>query len=82
MDSGHLYMLFYFFYTLNTIRFYSKNISFIYRWDIIVMGIWSDLLQRNVLWWVLARDNKIIIIVTMIRRNKQNANEYLLKKQQ
>jgi hypothetical protein len=82
MDSRSLIHVILFFYTLYTIRFYSKNISFIYRWDIIVMGIWSDLLQRNVLWWVLARDNKIIIIVTMIRRNKQNANEYLLKKQQ
>ncbi|PWZ52035.1 1,4-dihydroxy-2-naphthoyl-CoA synthase, peroxisomal [Zea mays] len=29
--------------------FYSNNTSFIYRWDIIVVGIWPELLQRNAL---------------------------------
>jgi hypothetical protein len=37
------------------------------------MGIWPDLLQRNPLRWVLARDNKSIIIGTMMRRNKQHS---------
>ncbi|PWZ13684.1 ATP-dependent DNA helicase PIF1 [Zea mays] len=31
------------------VRFYSNNKSFIYRWDIIVVGIWPELLQRNAL---------------------------------
>jgi hypothetical protein len=40
------------------------------------MGIWPDILQRNALWWVLARDNKNIIIGTMLRRNKLHSNFY------
>jgi hypothetical protein len=48
--------------------------GFIYRWDIIVVGIWPELLQRNALRCVLARDNKDIIIGTMLRRNKLHNN--------
>jgi hypothetical protein len=56
--------------------FYSNNTSFIYRWDIIVVGIWPELLQRNALRWVLARENKSIIIGTMLRRNKLHIKLY------
>ncbi|ONL92399.1 hypothetical protein ZEAMMB73_Zm00001d027234 [Zea mays] len=51
-------------------RPYREAILMDSRWDIIVVGIWPDLLQRNALRWVLARDNKSIIIGTMMRHNK------------
>ncbi|AQK80616.1 hypothetical protein ZEAMMB73_Zm00001d036310 [Zea mays] len=51
-------------------RPYREAILMDSRWDIIVVGIWPDLLQRNALRWVLARDNKSIIIETMLHRNK------------
>ncbi|KAL5647608.1 hypothetical protein ACJX0J_041963, partial [Zea mays] len=31
------------------VRFYSNNKCFIYRWDIIVVGIWPELLRGNAL---------------------------------
>ncbi|XP_020395793.1 uncharacterized protein [Zea mays] len=51
-------------------RPYREAILMDSRWDIIVVGIWPELLQRNALRWVLARENKSIIIGTMLRRNK------------
>uniref|UniRef100_A0A804MP82 Replication protein A OB domain-containing protein n=2 Tax=Zea mays TaxID=4577 RepID=A0A804MP82_MAIZE len=51
-------------------RPYREAILMDSRWDIIIVGIWPELLQRNALRWVLARENKSIIIGTMLRRNK------------
>ncbi|AQK43171.1 hypothetical protein ZEAMMB73_Zm00001d025187 [Zea mays] len=41
------------------------------RWNLIVMGVWTDLLQRNALRWALAKVDKNIIIATMMRRNNK-----------
>ncbi|ONL99143.1 hypothetical protein ZEAMMB73_Zm00001d029643 [Zea mays] len=42
------------------------------RWDLIVVGVWTDLLQRNALRWSLARVDNNIIIGTMLRRNNKH----------
>ncbi|KAL5670954.1 hypothetical protein ACJX0J_015260, partial [Zea mays] len=39
------------------------------RWDLIIVGVWTDLLQRNALRWSLARVDKNIIIGTLLRCN-------------
>ncbi|ONM53408.1 hypothetical protein ZEAMMB73_Zm00001d019615 [Zea mays] len=36
------------------------------RWDLIIVGVWTDLLQRNALRWSLARVDKNIIIGTLL----------------
>ncbi|AQK91689.1 hypothetical protein ZEAMMB73_Zm00001d009331 [Zea mays] len=43
-------------------------------WNLIVMGVWTDLLQRNALRWALAKVDKNIIIGTMMRRNNKYSN--------
>ncbi|AQK70326.1 hypothetical protein ZEAMMB73_Zm00001d016211 [Zea mays] len=55
-------------------RSYREAILMDSRWDIIVVGIWPELLQRNALRWVLARENKSIIIGTMLRRCLQTSD--------
>ncbi|AQK78616.1 hypothetical protein ZEAMMB73_Zm00001d035276, partial [Zea mays] len=42
------------------------------RWDLIIVGVWTNLLQRNALRWSLARVDKKIIIGTMLRRNNNH----------
>ncbi|KAL5660956.1 hypothetical protein ACJX0J_028081, partial [Zea mays] len=41
-------------------------------WDLIVVGVWTDLLQKNALRWSLARVDNNIIIGTMLRRNNKH----------
>ncbi|AQL06331.1 hypothetical protein ZEAMMB73_Zm00001d047394, partial [Zea mays] len=38
------------------------------RWSLHVIKVWGDLLNKNALRWVLAKENCIIIIGTMFRR--------------
>ncbi|PWZ06215.1 hypothetical protein Zm00014a_044289 [Zea mays] len=42
------------------------------RWDLIIVGIWTDLLQRNALRWSLARVDNNIIIGTMLHLNHKH----------
>ncbi|KAL5650179.1 hypothetical protein ACJX0J_027878, partial [Zea mays] len=42
------------------------------RWDLIIVGVWTDLLQRNALRWSLARVDKNIIIGTLLRCNHKH----------
>ncbi|AQK90430.1 hypothetical protein ZEAMMB73_Zm00001d008685 [Zea mays] len=44
------------------------------RWDLIIVGVWTDLLQRNALRWSLARVDKNIIIGTLLRCNHKHSN--------
>ncbi|ONM63180.1 hypothetical protein ZEAMMB73_Zm00001d000321 [Zea mays] len=44
------------------------------RWDLIIVGVWTDLLQRNALRWSLARVDKNIIIGTLLRCNHNHSN--------
>ncbi|AQL05671.1 hypothetical protein ZEAMMB73_Zm00001d047134 [Zea mays] len=44
------------------------------RWDLIVVGVWTNLLQRNALRWSLARVDNNIIIGTMLHRNNKHSN--------
>ncbi|ONM25569.1 hypothetical protein ZEAMMB73_Zm00001d007021 [Zea mays] len=46
------------------------------RWDLIIVGVWTDLLQRNDLRWSLARVDKNIIIGTLLRCNHNHSNVF------
>jgi hypothetical protein len=51
-----------------------QTINVFYRWDLIVVGVWTDLLQKNALRWSLARVDNNIIIGTMLRHNNKHGN--------
>ncbi|AQL03719.1 hypothetical protein ZEAMMB73_Zm00001d046103 [Zea mays] len=53
-------------------RSYREVVLMDSRWDLIVMGVWTDLLQRNALRWSLARVDNNIIIGTMLRLNNKH----------
>lgn len=50
-------------------RLYREVVLMDARWHLIIVGIWSDLFCRNFQRWYKARDEKEIIIATMLRRN-------------
>ena len=44
------------------------------RWNLIVVGVWCDLLNRNALCWELAKANNSIVIGTMLKHNPRHSN--------
>jgi len=53
-----------------------QTIKVFNRWDLIIVGVWTDLLQRNALRWSLARVDKNIIIGTLLRCNHNHSNVF------
>ena len=44
------------------------------RWDLIVVGVWCDHLNRNALRWELAKANNGIVIGTTLKHNPRHSN--------